>query len=131
MGTVIQCCAEQVTEQNETTCNEEESKSAQLYDLASSILRECKDAAPFSELDAAIHLFREALGRHPPPHPLYLDSLKDLAVALTTRFSFTNARGDLDEALSLLSKVRINVMERVFRTGLQMESNVCIWMAPL
>jgi hypothetical protein len=131
MGTVTQCCGEQVTEQNETTCNEgKESESALLYDLATSILRECKDAAPFSDLNTAIYLFREVLGRRPLPHPLYLDSLKDLAAALATRFSFTNTREDLDEALSLFSKVRINVMERVFRTGLQMEFNVCTYIAP-
>ena len=72
-----------------------------MYDLATSILGECKGAAPFSDLETAIYLFREALARCPQPHSLQLDSFKDLAAALLTRFSFTNNREDLDEALTL------------------------------
>ncbi|KIM75667.1 hypothetical protein PILCRDRAFT_78642, partial [Piloderma croceum F 1598] len=82
----------------------EQEESALLYDLANSILEECKDAAMLSNLDTAIYLFREALNQRPAPHPLQSDSIKDLAAALVTRFSLTNQRHDLAQAISLLTE---------------------------
>jgi len=92
----------QANEQNNTTCLEEQD-SALLYDLANSILEECKDTAPLSHLDTGILLFREALDLR-LPHPCHLDSQKNLAAALVTKFSLTNQRQHLDEAISILTE---------------------------
>jgi hypothetical protein len=64
-------------------------------------LEECKDTAPFSDLDTAIHLFRQVLEQRPAVHPLRADSLKDLARALSTRFSLTKKHEDLEQAILL------------------------------
>jgi hypothetical protein len=93
-----------MNEQYNTTCIMEQEESALLYDLANSILEECKDAAMLSDLDTAIYLFCEALNQRPAPHPLQSDSIKDLAAALVTRFSLTNQRHDLAQAISLLTE---------------------------
>lgn len=77
-------------------------ESSQLYDRANLILAECKKAAPISALNTAIDQFREALDQRPAPHPLRSNSLKNLAAALVSRFSHTNRREDLDDALFLL-----------------------------
>jgi hypothetical protein len=92
------------------TTGEDEDESTQLCDLANSILEECKDAAPLSDLDTAIYLFREALDMRQVPHPLRSDSLKDLAAALVTRFSLTSQREDLDEAILMFHKAGVNVL---------------------
>jgi hypothetical protein len=90
-----------VNEQNDTASHEDEDDDSALCDLANLILEECTNAAPFSDLDTAIHLFQEALNRRLAPHPLRSDSLKDLAGALVTKFSLTTQRQDFDEALLL------------------------------
>jgi hypothetical protein len=95
----------QVTEQRDTTSNEDEDESYRLYDQANSILEECKHAAPLSDLDVAIHQFQEALDRRPTPHPLRSGSLKDLAGALVIKFSMTKQHEDLDQSLLLRGKV--------------------------
>jgi len=96
---------EQATEHDDTTTSEEEESSCQLYDMATLILEECKDAASLPNLDTAIYFFRETLSRRPTPHPLRSDSLKDLAGALVTRFSLTSQRQDLDQAFSLCNEI--------------------------
>lgn len=85
----------------DTTYIEEEDEYSQLYDLANSILEECKNAAPLSDVNTAIYLFREALDRRPAPHPLRLNLVKDLAGALVLRFSYTKQDEDLDSAMVL------------------------------
>jgi hypothetical protein len=99
-----------------------------LYNLANSILEECKDAAPISDLETAIYLLREALDRRPAPHPLRSDSLNDLAAALVMRFTQTNQRQDLDEAIQLrfevLSQLR-DIMERTAGVESQLQPEVC------
>lgn len=90
---------EQVIKQSNTASNGEEEESAQLYNLANSILQECNDSALLSDLDTAIHFFHKALDRRPATHPLRSDSLKDLAAALVTRFSLTNLRQDINRAI--------------------------------
>src|ERR1700680_5124750 len=94
---------EQAIEECNIAPSEDEDDSPQLYDLANSIFEECKDTAPLSDLNTVIYLFREALDRRPAPHPLRLDSLKDLSAALVTRFSLTNQHEDLKEAFFLCS----------------------------
>jgi hypothetical protein len=49
---------QQVIEQHDTTYIEEGDEYSRLYDLASSILEECKNAAPLSDVNTAIYLFR-------------------------------------------------------------------------
>ena len=100
---------EQVTDQDRAVTSEEE-ESDQLYDLATSILEECKAAASLSDLDTAISLFRDTLDQR-PPHPLRSDSLKDLAGALVTRFSLTNQRQDLDQAIQMCDEVLMAIEE--------------------
>jgi hypothetical protein len=97
---------QQVIEQAVTTCIDvgDGDQASQFFDLANSILEECKDAALLSVLDAAICLFSEALDRRPAPHPLRSTSLKDLAGALATRFTLNNQQQDIDELLALCSK---------------------------
>ena len=110
-----------VTEQRDTTSNEDEDESCRLYDLANSILEECKHAAPLSDLDAAIHQFQEALDRRPAPHPLRSSSLKDLAGALVIRFSLTKQHEDLDRSLLLRGEVQ---------TGEEFRIDVCVLSDP-
>jgi hypothetical protein len=88
-------CGEQAFE----AISVDEDKFSRLYNLANSRLQYCKDAAPLSDLDASICLFREALNRRPAPHPLRSDSLKELSEALATRFSLTNHHQDLNQAI--------------------------------
>ena len=83
----------------------EDDESTELYDLANSILDECKQAAPLGDLETAILLFREALDRRPDFHPLHSDSRSNLAGALLIRFSYTNQRQDLGEALMMLCEM--------------------------
>jgi hypothetical protein len=94
-----------VIEQDGTTSSEDEELLSQLYDLANSILEECKDATSLSDLDTAIYLFGEALDRRPIPHPHRSNTLKDTATALVTRFSLTKRREDLDKAMLLFCEV--------------------------
>jgi hypothetical protein len=75
---------------------DQDQESSDLYNLANSILAECKTEASLADLESAIYLFRE--GR-PIPHPFRSDSLNDLAAALVTGFAQTNQRQDLDEAI--------------------------------
>jgi hypothetical protein len=89
----------QATGQNDAASSEENNESSQLYNLANSIVEECNNETPLSDLDTAIYLFREAVIRRPAPHPLRSDSIKDLVKALVTRFSLTNQIMDLDEAI--------------------------------
>lgn len=100
---------EQETEEGDAASNqgrsEDEDESSQLHDLANSILEECKYTAPLSHIDTAVYLFREALNRRPAPHPLWSDSVKDLAGALLTRFSWTNQHQDLSQAILLYGKM--------------------------
>ena len=112
----------QATKQENTTSTDDE--SSQLFDLATSILEECKKAAPLSDLNTAIYLFREALDRHPVPHPLRLNSLKDLAGALSTRFSLTNQIQDLDQSLSFRTEMMHGWYVTSRETGGQSQFNV-------
>jgi hypothetical protein len=120
-------CGKQHTEQNDTSFDEEEEESTIMYNLANCILEECKDAAPLSDLDTAIDLFRESFDRRPSSHPFHLDSLKAFAAALVTKFSYTNKREDLDEALPFCCKAGIGVMGRVIGSGEPMQFYVRTW----
>jgi hypothetical protein len=82
----------------DTSSSEGEDKSSRLYDLANSILEQCKEAAPLSDLNTAVYLFSEALYRCPTPHPRRSDLLKNLAAALVTRYCLANQLQDLNEA---------------------------------
>jgi hypothetical protein len=109
-----------VTEQDSTATDDEEEESLQLYDLATSILEECKPAASLSTLDTAIYLLREALDRCPTPHPMRSNSLKDVAGALVTRFSLTNRRQDLDQAIQMWGEVLMGIEG-------QLQPSVRVW----
>jgi hypothetical protein len=83
---------------------DQDQESSNLYDLANSILAECKAEASLADLETAMYLFaRRSIG--PDPHPLRSDSLNSLAAALVTRFTQTNQRQDLDGAIRLRLKV--------------------------
>jgi hypothetical protein len=81
---------------------EDEDESSQLFDLANSILYECKHAVSLSHIDTAVYIFQEVLERRPESHPSQPMSLKNLAGALLTRFSLSNRYEDLDQAIVLL-----------------------------
>jgi hypothetical protein len=100
-----------VTAPDDSTSSDEDEEYSQLYDLANSILEECKNAAPLSDLDTTICLFNRALDRRPAPHVLRSDSLKGLAVALMIRFSLTNQRQDLDQAISIYHEVMRDIYD--------------------
>jgi hypothetical protein len=99
----------QVTDQDHAATSEEE-ESNQLHDLATSILGEYKATALLSDLDTAISLFHGALDRRPAPHPLWSDSLNNLAGALVTRFSLTNQCQDLDQAIQMCDEVLMAIV---------------------
>jgi hypothetical protein len=80
---------------------EAEEESLQLYDLASSILVDCKQTAHVSELNNAVWLLSEALTLRPAPHIHRPDSLDSLADALIARFWHVGPRNDLEQAVSL------------------------------
>lgn len=115
-----------MTQQTAATFPEEEEESDLLYDLATSILQEYTAEASLSDLDTAIHLFREAVNRRPAPHPLRLDSFGDLAAALVTRFCLTDKREDLHEAFSLYDQVATGPV-RGIEAGDQPQFHVCTW----
>lgn len=97
----------------QSTGQGEEEESSQLYDLATLILEECKDAALLSNLDTVIYFFRKAP-----------NSRKDLAGALVTRFSLTNQPHDLDEAVSLYLELGNDVLPRMLKAAKQ-QPDVC------
>jgi hypothetical protein len=66
---------------------------------------ECKEAAQLSDLETAIFLLHDALIRRLAPHPHRIDSLNDLAEALTVRFWHTGQPVDLDEAIILCDEI--------------------------
>ena len=76
-------------------------------------LQECRVAASLSNLDNVIDLFGQAFYRRPTPHPLRVDSLRNLADALLTRFSLTNRSEDLDNAASLYVNMVIEWQSQV------------------
>jgi hypothetical protein len=102
---------------------ESDRESCDLYNLANSILTECREDAQLSDLETAIYLFREALVQRPAPHPLRSDSLKDLSRALVVRFWRMGRCQDLDDAILGYSDAR-----KTFRGGLQPDSkpDVCL-----
>jgi hypothetical protein len=109
------------SKQDDTTFSKDE--SFRLYNLANSTLAECIEAAPLSDLNMAIDLFRQA-ARHPPRS----DVLQGLARALGTRFSLTNQWRDLDQALLLHWSVVFDETGIVSAdTGGQSQVNVRQW----
>lgn len=72
-----------------------------MYDLANSILEECKQTVQTSSLNKLFVLFHEALFRRPPPHPRRSESLKNVAMALLAIFHQTAQLQDLDYAICL------------------------------
>jgi hypothetical protein len=72
-----------------------------LYNLANSILAECKQEASVADLDTAVYLLREALCHRPASHNKRSDSLSDLVLALVARFWYIGQHQDLEEAISL------------------------------
>jgi hypothetical protein len=86
------------------TTDEDDDQWPQLDSLANSILDECQHAAPLPDLDTAIYLFREALDQCKTIDPLRSNLLKDLAAALVMRFSLTNERGNLSDALDMFTQ---------------------------
>jgi hypothetical protein len=106
---------EQVTEQDDTLSSGDEDESSHLYELANSILAECKDATSLSDLNTTIYLFQEALNLRPALDASRSESLRDLAAALVTRYSLINQHQDLDQAISLCG----DWYEILTRTGRQ------------
>jgi hypothetical protein len=74
-------------------------RSSELYDLANSILTDCKRNAHLSDLDSIICTLHESSALPPPRHPHGSDLLNHLARALVTRFWYTGQPRDLDEAI--------------------------------
>ena len=72
------------------------------YEIAKSMLTECKQSAPLEDLERAILLFREALHQHPDSHPMHPYSLDNLTMGLLTRFDHLGRTEDVDEAISLV-----------------------------
>jgi hypothetical protein len=83
----------------------EDDESTELYDLANSILDECKQVASPGELETAIFLFHEAFDWRHGFHALHSDLRSNLIRALMTRFSHTNEQQDLGKALMVLGEV--------------------------
>jgi len=123
----IQYRGEQVTGNDDTVSSDDGDESSQLYDLATSILQECKDTTPLSDLNTAIYLFHDVLNRRPAPHPLRSASLKDLVRALMTRFNVTNQRQDLDQAILWLVEVVCERYGVLAGFGGQSQLDVCQW----
>lgn len=100
-----------------------------MYNLANSILEECKNAALVSDLNTAIYLFREVLKRQPAPHPLRSDSLRDLADTLVTRFCLTKQREDLEQSVLLRGGAQVEHGIPMgtggqFQPGVRVQSNL-------
>jgi hypothetical protein len=127
----VLCYREQMADEADASdSKDQDQEPSNLYDLANSILAECKDAAPLLDLETAIYLFREALDRRPVPHPLRSDSLDDLSEALVTRFIQTNQRQDLEEAILLHGEVvsqLYSVLEGTAGVESQFQPEVRIW----
>ncbi|KIM86838.1 hypothetical protein PILCRDRAFT_317826 [Piloderma croceum F 1598] len=117
-----------VTEQSDTPSSEDEDESSLLYDQANSILEECNDSAPLSDLDTAIYLFREVLNMPPVPHSPRSHSLKGLAGALVTRFFLTKQHEDLDKSLSLRAEIQHDMAEVL--TGTEGNSHLNVRLQP-
>jgi hypothetical protein len=92
-------------------------QSSDLYNLANSILAECKAEASLEDLNIAVYLFRVAIDRRPVSHSLRIDLNKNLAVALVTRFAQTSRRRDLDEAISLHIEAALRLYGALERTA--------------
>ena len=88
-----------------------------MYNLANSILAECKREASVADLNTAVYLLREALCHRPAFHPRRSDSLSDLISALLVAgFWYIGRDRDLEEATSLgreLLKVKKDGMDGV------------------
>jgi hypothetical protein len=108
------------TKQDDTASSAED-ESSQLYNLANSILEECKEAAPISDLNTVVDLLRDTLKQYSAPHPFRLNLLADLARALGTRFSLTNQFQDLDQAVLL----RAEIIDVVMKEAEETQFNVC------
>jgi hypothetical protein len=94
-----------------------EGQDQKLYNLANSILADCKAKASLEDLNIAVYLFRVAIDRRPVSHSLQSDLDNSLAVALVMRFAQTNRHRDLGEALSLRIKARPQLYGALERTG--------------
>ena len=88
--------------------------AVEMYELAKSVLTECKQSVRLEDLDTAIMLFREALLQRPDSHPVRAYALRNLGMSLVTRFDHPGRTEDLDEAISLVREscvVRPDVSE--------------------
>jgi hypothetical protein len=74
-------------------------RSSELYDLANSILTDCKRNAHLSDLNSIICTLHKASTLLPPHHPHGSDLLNPLTRALVPRFWYTGQPQDLDEAI--------------------------------
>jgi hypothetical protein len=74
------------------------------YEIAKSMLTECKQSAPLEDLDRAILLFREALLQCPNSYPMRPYALNNLVMGLLTRFDHLGRTEDIDEAISLANE---------------------------
>jgi hypothetical protein len=93
----------QATDNSDSTLDEDNEQSSQLYNHTNLILEQCQpeEAAPVSGPDIAVALFQKALNLCPGAHPLQLASIKDLSVALLTWFSWEHEEFDLEWAIEL------------------------------
>jgi len=77
---------------------------ADIIDLASTLLADCKAELPLANLDTIVSLCREVLDRRPISHPLHSDAMRGLAYALGVRFMYTDQINDIQESFTLRHK---------------------------
>lgn len=89
------------SEDDHTSADAADQEATELYDLANSLLTECKNAMNLSNLDIAIQLLREDLDQQPSLNHPHSGSFALLFSALLTKFCYTGQIEDLEEAVIL------------------------------
>ena len=84
--------------------DEHEQEASELYQLARSLLLECKESQPVSTLESAIFLLRDMLDKQPRPHPFRLTTLYHLSLALITRCSHFGWHNDVEDICHYLAE---------------------------
>ena len=95
------------------------------YEIAKSMLIQCKQSAPLEDLDTAILLFREALLQRPDSHPMRSHAINNLAMGLLTRFNHLGHTEDLGEAISLVRESGV-VSPDVLGNNAQANVGMCL-----